>query len=214
LAQAVEISPKEKEMPFDIHAAFSQTRLDDRVVDELIGLSRGLLADGRIAKEEVEFLQQWLARNRAVVNNPVIAMLLRRIDEILRDGEVDAEESAELFDTLQALTGTHTLGEITKSTTLPLDQPPPQIAFENKIFCFTGTFAFGSRARCESMITNLGGLSGSLTQRTNFLIVGIYATDSWIHTSYGRKIEKAAKYRSAGIPVAIISEEHWAKFIP
>lgn len=36
-------------------------RISSRQVDELIGLARGLAADGSINKAEVEFLQKWLA---------------------------------------------------------------------------------------------------------------------------------------------------------
>jgi len=35
-------------------------------------------------------------------------------------------------------------------------------------------------------------------------------TDSWIHENFGRKIEKAMKYRDEGVALAIVSEEHWA----
>lgn len=30
------------------------------------------------------------------------------------------------------------------------------------------------------------------------------------HTTFGRKIEKAVSYREKGVPIAIVSEDHWA----
>ena len=36
-------------------------------------------------------------------------------------------------------------------------------------------------------------------------------TDSWMHESYGRKIEKAMNYRAAGVPINIVTEERWAE---
>ena len=40
-------------------------------------------------------------------------------------------------------------------------------------------------------------------------MLGTYVTDSWVHESFGRKIEKAVEYRDAGVPIVIMSEEQW-----
>lgn len=50
-------------------------RISSRQVDELIGLARGLAADGTINKAEVEFLQKWLAANAEISNQPLIRTL-------------------------------------------------------------------------------------------------------------------------------------------
>jgi hypothetical protein len=42
------------------------------------------------------------------------------------------------------------------------------------------------------------------------LVVGLYATESWKHSSFGTKIIKAVDMREAGAPIAIVSEAHWA----
>ena len=47
--------------------------------------------------------------------------------------------------------------------------------------------------------------------KTDYLVIGSYATDSWAHSSWGRKIEKAVEMTNKGHPVKIISEEHWSK---
>jgi len=194
----------------DIHRIFNRARIDDRLANELIGLSRGIIADGAVSQQEAEFLQKWLTANATVTNNPVIQNLLQRIGAMLSDGVLDADESAELLDTLSRFTGGHfELGEITKSNTLPLDHPAPNIEFVNRSFCFTGTFAFGTRADCIAAIEGLGATTNNLTKKTDYLVIGVYATDSWAHSSYGRKIEKAVEMRQAGVPIAIVGEEHW-----
>jgi hypothetical protein len=33
------------------------------------------------------------------------------------------------------------------------------------------------------------------------------------HSSHGRKIEKPVEYRSGGVPLSIVSEEHWQRFV-
>ncbi|WP_246675572.1 hypothetical protein [Mesorhizobium sp. B2-6-4] len=77
-------------------------RISSRQIDELIGLARGLAADGTINKAEIEFLQKWLAANGEISNQPIIRTLYRRVNDILSDGAVDADEHAELLDTLDS----------------------------------------------------------------------------------------------------------------
>ncbi|MER8413933.1 hypothetical protein [Mesorhizobium sp. M1342] len=46
------------------HNRVGGDRISSRQIDELIGLARGLAADGTINKAEIEFLQKWLAQMR------------------------------------------------------------------------------------------------------------------------------------------------------
>lgn len=193
---------------------FQGKRLADRQIDELIGLARGLTADNIINQKEAEFLQKWLVANTVVMDNPVVDNLLPRINMMLADGVLDSEEARELLETLQNLCGDGhemELGELLKSSSLPLDRPPPSIYFEGMRFCFTGTFAYGSRNECEAITADRGGIAGSLTKGTRYLIVGAYATDSWMHSTYGRKIERAVQMRGEGTEISIIAEDHWRK---
>jgi NAD-dependent DNA ligase len=185
-------------------------RLQSRQVDELIGLARGLTADGTISEAEVLFLQRWLVSNLAISQQPLISSLYQRVGEILADGVAEQEECADLFAALNAFAaGEFELGEVMKSTSLPLCEPPPAVAIPESCFCFTGTFSFGQRKHCEQAVMERGGTIGSLTRKTDFLVVGAYATESWKHSSFGNKILKAAEMRGSGIPVSIISEQHW-----
>lgn len=197
-----------------LHRIFNRARIDDRQVNELIGLCHGLLADGKVDQGEVEYLQKWLVTNSACQSNPIVVNLMHRVNHVLADGLVDADEGKELFETLRNFAGgDFELGELQKSTLLPLDSPSPPIVFEGAQFCFTGTFAFGSRKECEAAITSRGASAGSLTMRTKFLVIGVYATESWAHSSYGRKIEKAVELKAKGIPIKIISETHWVEAV-
>jgi len=40
-------------------------------------------------------------------------------------------------------------------------------------------------------------------------VLGAYATESWAHSSFGRKIEKAVDMRFSGVPIPIVGENHW-----
>lgn len=188
------------------------SRIAERQIDELIGLSRGLIADGRIEQSEIEFLQAWLAANRAITDQPLIARLYDRISEVLADGIADIDEKNELLITLDQFTSRDVaLGEVLKSTSLPLCDPAPVLSFEGQRYCFTGTFNYGTRKICEDAVTARGALAGSLTQKTKVLVIGVYATESWKHSSFGNKILQACEWRAEGIPVSIVAEDHWVK---
>jgi NAD-dependent DNA ligase len=193
-----------------LHLMFNRARIDDRQINELIGLAHGIIADGAVNQAEAEYLFKWIAANAILTDNPVINLLYRRVDKILEDGRLDPEESADLLETLTRFSsGDFEIGEALKATTLPLCDPAPELKFSNSSFCFTGTFAFGSRRECENAVLVRGGIPGSLTQKTSYLVIGAYATDSWAHSSYGRKIEKAVGMRTNGVPISIIAENYW-----
>jgi len=189
-------------------------RIASRQVDELIGLARGLCADGTINDMEVEFLQSWLVANADISDQPIIRDLLNRVSMMLSDGDFSSDERTELLELLEGLTGGQIeLGEILKSGNLPLCLPKPTLQFEGVRYCFTGTFAFGERKRCEAAIRDRGGQTGSLTRQTQVLVVGAYATSSWKHSSMGNKILKAVEFRQQGLPISIVDEVHWRQFL-
>ncbi len=115
----------------DIFTRFNRNKIDDRQVDTLIGLSKGLTADGKVNQAEAEFLLNWLAQNQQTSDNPIILNLLNKVELMLEDGILDSDESKELFSILHKITGESSeLGEIAKSSNLPLDEPSPEIIFE------------------------------------------------------------------------------------
>jgi NAD-dependent DNA ligase len=196
----------------EIFTRFNRKSIDDRKIDTLIGISKGLIADNRVDQAEAEFLQQWLVESRDVSESPIISNLLTKVSNYLEDGVLDKEESKELLRVLRLIAGPKSaLGEVMQSSQLPINDPLPGVEFTGKVFLFTGTCVFGTRKQCNEATAELGGIiSKGVTQSLDYLVLGTYVTDSWIHETYGRKIEKAMEYRDRGLPLAIITEEHWA----
>lgn len=191
---------------------FNRKDIQDRQIDTLIGISKGLIADGKVDQSEAEFLLTWLIQNKTATSNPVILNLLDRVGVMLSDGFLDQDESSELLGILRTISGESSeIGELAKTSTLPINKPLPDIDFNGSTFLFTGTCAFGTRKECQDAIEKLGGVNAKgVTKKLNYLILGTYVTDSWAHESFGRKIEKAMEYRDEGLPLVIITEEHWA----
>lgn len=123
-----------------IDRRLNAARLSDRVIDELIGLARGISADRAVAQSEARFIADWLARNRQVADVWPVSILYERVREMLADGVLDSEEQAELLDTLHELAGSGSAPSdaASASSDLPLDRPEPSLVFERRLFCFTG----------------------------------------------------------------------------
>ncbi len=193
---------------------YNRKNIQDRQIDTLIGLSKGITANKTVDQAEAEFLQTWLVQNRQASDNPIIHNLLEKVDAMLEDGFLDADESAELLQVLHKISGESSeLGELAKTSSLPIDDPAPDVEFEGRSFLCTGTFAFGTRRQCQEAIEALGGVNAkNVVKSLDYLVLGTYVTDSWAHEAFGRKIEKAMSYRDSGIPLSIITEERWIEF--
>lgn len=192
---------------------FNAARRLDRDVHEMLGLCRGVLADGVVTEGEAVFLRDWIAARPHVTENFAGRELARRLAQIFADGRVDDDEREDLAELLRQL-GQDQYGE-TLATTLPFDEPAPELVFTGHTYVFTGKFAFGPRKVCERAVMDLGALvAPSITKRTDVVVIGTFCSRDWAHTSFGRKIEKAVEYRESGIPLAIVGEDHWAAALP
>ena len=194
----------------DEHSKFRIADITNRQTAELVGFARGILADGHLTDSEIEHLFKWLVASEAALNNPLIIKIRERIEDVFADGFVDEDERADLTELLESFVANDfEVGELLKSTSLPLCEPAPKIVFPEKLFCFTGTFVFGKRRFLEDEVSMRGGNSAGLSGKTDFLVIGEYATDSWVQSSFGRKIEKAIELKDKGAPIKIVSEAHW-----
>jgi len=186
-------------------------RVQDRLIDELIGISRGVIADGIVDEKEAIFLGQWIEKHREIADKWPVNVLYARLTEMLKDGVLSPDEQVELLATLRDLTGESSLfQEPNKSTTLPVDKPAPDLEFVGRTFCLTGKFVFGSNLECEETISELGGEVVSMPGKdTDYLVIGELCSPDWVHTTFGRSIERGVELKDQGHGLAIVTEEHW-----
>ncbi|WP_319583746.1 hypothetical protein [uncultured Pseudodesulfovibrio sp.] len=188
-------------------------RVADRSTDELIGLCKGVLADGIVSQEEAEFLQLWLRQNEAAKTQWPGNILYTRVYEYLEDGVLDRDEKDELFELLLTMAGaSEPLLDFNKSTSLPVSYPMPTLNIIDETFCFTGRMTYGSRKECQMAVRSLGGdICTTPLQSGCVLVIGYLGSRDWIHSTHGRKIEQAVRYRDNGFPITIVTEDHWTQ---
>ncbi|MBN4675173.1 hypothetical protein HUS70_09385 [Pandoraea nosoerga] len=197
--------------------AFRSQAVAERRVDELIGIVKGVIADGEICQAEAEFVLKWLNSNRDVASQWPASALYPRLATALADGRLDAEEEGELLGLMLSTVGGNVAqeyGESSNATSLPVTTPAPEIEFEGRSFCFTGKFYSGTRDWCHDQVAARGGIpAGGITKKLNYLVIGEIGSRDWLHSTYGTKIKKAVEYAASGAPLVIVTEQHWANHI-
>jgi NAD-dependent DNA ligase len=196
-------------------AGAAHRRIATRNMDELIGMCRMILSDGAIDDSEARVLLDWLERSYQAVQEWPGNVLYQRIIDAMIDGKIDSEEESELLDVIHRITGGAPTEEGPRvSGAIPYDEPAPQIEFASRKFVVTGQFVFGSRKKVSQTIEDRGGaIAKGCSKKTNYLVVGTFGSDEWLHSTHGTKIVKAVELRKSGTGPAIVSERHWTTFI-
>jgi hypothetical protein len=200
--------------PYNIR--FNRARRAERDLSEFLGLAKGVLADGTVTSAEADMVRGWTVAHHDAVEQWPLNLLSQRLKRIYADGRIDDAERVELTEILTSIVGGTAgivLGE-DASTELPIDPPPHTLVWSGSVVVFTGKFAIGTRAECERVAGVLGATcDSSLTKRTDYLIIGTFGSRDWVHTSFGRKIQKAVDLRGSGRKPLIVAEEHWVSSI-
>ena len=185
---------------------------DDNVKTQLniaMGIFSGISSDVTLTDGEIKFLKRWLKETEVLQDHWPVSTVFKVVKDALKDGVITEQERAEILQILEDVVG----GSIQedgvasgKSSRLPLHDID-RIEFEGRVFCFTGTMTYGPRAMCEELTIAKGGtVIRGVTKKLDYLVLGPIASRDWIHSSFGRKVEKAMQYGKT-----IISEEVWKR---
>lgn len=186
----------------------------NKAVEHMIGLVTGIIADRQLHDLEINLLRTWLTENTIVTTTWPGFVVARKVEEILADGVITDAERAYLLAVLTQLAASDfalTGSSSPEVAALPINDAVTVI-LKNAAVCHSGEFLFGTRAACERITLKAGGIAvDAVTRRTDFLVVGTRVSPDWAHTSFGRKIQKAAELQEAGHPIEIISERRWVE---
>jgi hypothetical protein len=180
----------------------------------LQGICHGILADGVVNDEEVIGLQKWLDQNDHLKRYYPYDEIRMVLDRILEDGVIDDGERLLLKCLLNQfvnLKNTNTANSLIQELShLPISglcTNDPEIEFEGKVFCVTGTLKRCGRSKIHSDILKLKGIpTDRITNKTDYLVVGDNGNEAWAFACYGRKVEDAINMRKSGHHIMIIHE--------
>jgi hypothetical protein len=185
-------------------------------VNELLGFLSGIAADGQLKDQEIKSLCEWLAANAEMGDTWPANTLISRINQILEDGVITAEENTDLLDTIKSISG-HQFEETGVAhgmATEFFEDDIESFCHDGQCVCFSGKFVTGTRSVVELTAQRLGASTkGDVTNAVTTLVIGTIASRDWRFSSHGRKIEKAIKLREKGQPVVIMTERTWLKYV-
>ena len=189
----------------------SQRRIEQGLA-EMVGLVRGVVADGTVSAEEAQRLSEWARENPEIATRYPANLLARRLERIFMDGRADRKERSRLAEMLGQLAENPTGfgGGYPLATDLPLTTPPPEVVFEGQSFVFGGEMAYGPLHACEREVRERGGVcERTINRRTDYVVIGGLAASDWAQTDFGHLIDDVVEYGERGVPIAVITEDHW-----
>jgi len=194
----------------------AQRRIEQGLA-EMVGLVRGVVADGVVSSGEATNLSEWTKANPEPAARWPANILTRSLGRIFADGRLDRRERDRLGALLAQLAqNPQGIGRgFPLATDLPITRPEPDVVFEGQTFVFAGELAYGPTRACEREALELGGTcERSVNRRTDYVVIGSLAASDWAQGAFGTLVDEVVQYRSRGVPIAIITEEHWASALP
>lgn len=182
-------------------------------MQRLHGLMAGIVSDNEITETELRGLSLWLAEHEYLRTCWPYDEVDSLIMSVLRDGRIDDEERVQLhnfFGEFVALADNRTIVSpqlIQGGSFLGLCAVCPEMSFEGRRFVFTGASSKYSRTQFRSAVERLGGhVSESISNKTDYLIIGSDGNPCWTFACYGRKVEMAVRLRKQGARLLLVHE--------
>jgi tellurite resistance protein len=182
-------------------------------MQRLHALLAGIAADSEITEKELRGLSDWLSNHEHLKTCWPYEEVEGVVSAVLRDGRIDAEEHKLLqnfFSEFVAISDNQTIVNprlAEAQTFVGLCAICPDMLFEGKRFSFTGTSSKYSRAQFGEIVERLGGIvSGSVSKKLDYLIIGADGNPCWAYACYGRKVEMAVTLRKEGARILLIHE--------
>ena len=177
------------------HLDVSSTSMITLNTQILNGIIKGIVTDDEITAEECESLQEWLYENNYLSGHFPFDKLYKRIESVLEDGVLSAEEAALIKNEIEDLLN-------------PVEALRQEVmSLAGKHICLSGNFAFGQKSAVEQYIIEQGGIiDSSVKKGTDILVVGDYECQAYSNGTYGTKVRRAIEYNGKGSKIQIAKE--------
>lgn len=207
-----------------VDSRLNKARRLTRDTQELVGICRGIVFDDSVVQTEAVRLLTWIDATPDLIKQWPANVIYERLRDVLKDGVLDQSEATDVLNLLRDIIGSsdksaklnEATGEVVTeslSTKQPMDKLD-SLMIQGSLITPTGKFAAFSRREFALMLRDLGAtIQKNPTQSTDIVVIGTLGSRDWITSSAGRKIELALKYREAGCPIKIVSEEHFLELL-
>jgi len=179
---------------------------DNRDIDIFTGICIGMLCDGHVNIDELNYLHEWLIQHNNIANKYPASSITKNIGRWVEDGKIDEGEEIELLKTLTAIASGSTDNDDLFCS------PEPEIFIQGARISFTGDSEF-SRDDLEALVTSLGATVAKkeVSSTTDFLVVAGAGSPNWKNISGGTKITKATEIKNKGGKIKIVREEYFLR---
>ena len=194
----------------------SRSEYFDRITADLQRLHAilgGVVADTRISEQELRGLSDWMEEHSHLRSCWPFDEIGSLVVGTLQDGRIDDAEhralSAFFSEFVSLLDATTVVAPpiLEAGMITGLCAVDPEILFEGRVFCFTGTASRGRRKDLEATVRKLGGDCCSVpSSKTDYLVIGADGNPCWTYACYGRKVEKAVSLRRKGVQILLVHE--------
>lgn len=192
----------------------SQSSFYDNVtaeLQELQGFLAGIISDGVVTEEELAACQAWLDSHEHLRTCWPYDEIDSLIMAVMADGKIDSEEQEQLLAFFGQFVNAPGHNAISKIDDQPLVTGVcaacPEITFDSRVFCFTGTSERGPRSYLAEIVEERGGVFNKcLRNDTSYLVIGAAGNPCWAYACYGRKVEEAVNRRKAGQNIVLVHE--------
>jgi hypothetical protein len=179
----------------------------------LHGIMAGIVSDGIITQSEIEGLSNWAYEHEHLRGCWPYDEVCSLITAVMADKRIDESEHQLLksfFGGFAGMEASSAIGQpmaLVGSSIKGLCAVCPEIAFQNSIFCFTGTSTRYLRKELAQIVEELKGRSiKSVTQELDYLVIGAGSNPCWAYACYGRKVEQAVALRKQGFKLILVHE--------
>ncbi len=171
---------------------------ETKALRSLGNLIERMSSDGAIAYDDFVYLLDYIRRRcKGLYGRYPFDQIIDKINSILADGEVTKKELEDFTAFCKAAFDPVGESQSTFDGTL-----------EGKHIVLTGDFAIAPKSQVEQQLKESGAIvQGSVSSKTDTVIVGKLGSPAWKMGTFGGKVEKAMQLQGKGYNIQILKEE-------